>query len=40
MSPRVKLYLKRAGLAVLALAALDVIAATATLALGVELLRR
>ena len=40
MSPRIVLYAKRAGLAVLALLALDVIATTATLAIGVELLRR
>jgi hypothetical protein len=40
MSPRIKLYAKRAGLAALALVALDLVASTATLALGVELLRR
>ena len=40
MSPRIKRYAKRAGLAALALIALDLVATTATVALGVELLKR
>ena len=39
-SPRLKRYAKRAGLVVLALVALDLIATAATAAIGWELLRR
>ena len=40
MTPRLKLYAKRAGLVFLGLVALDLIATTATAAIGWELLRR
>jgi hypothetical protein len=40
MTPRLKLYAKRAGLVVLGLVALDLIATAATAAIGWELLRR